>query len=48
MGRLPIGRQYFSVIRENNLIYVDKTEAIYNICSSMGAAFFLSRPRRFG
>ncbi len=48
IGHLPIGQQYFSVIRNNQSIYVDKTEAICKLCLPKGRAYFLSRPRRFG
>ena len=44
---LPIGRQSFRDLREENCIYVDKTAYIYNICTQ-GKMYFLSRPRRFG
>ena len=44
---LPIGIQSFSKIRENNYLYVDKTEYIYSLASNAGI-YFLSRPRRFG
>ena len=45
---LPIGRQYFASVRQDNSIYIDKTEYIYNICKPIQGAYFLSRPRRFG
>ena len=45
--KLPIGIQHFRDIRENNFLYVDKTEAIFRLTES-GKFFFLSRPRRFG
>ena len=48
LRNLPVGRQYFSGIREDGAIYVDKTEYIYNLCSPANSAYFLSRPRRFG
>ena len=48
LQNLPIGRQYFSGIREDGAIYVDKTQYIYNLCSPANSAYFLSRPRRFG
>jgi hypothetical protein len=44
---LPIGRQSFRDLREDNCIYVDKTQHIYNLCTQ-GKMYFLSRPRRFG
>ena len=45
--KLPIGIQSFREIRKHQLLYVDKTEAIYRLTES-GKYFFLSRPRRFG
>ena len=45
--KLPIGIQHFKDIREQNFLYVDKTEAIFRLTES-GKFFFLSRPRRFG
>jgi len=48
MQKLPIGIQTFSDIREENLLYIDKTQDAYNLINSEGRYFFLSRPRRFG
>lgn len=45
--KYPIGIQTFSEIRENDYLYVDKTEYIYRIIKT-GKYYFLSRPRRFG
>lgn len=47
MKSLPIGIQHFSVLRERDDIYVDKTRQIYDLMNA-GAYLFLSRPRRFG
>ncbi|MDR3243986.1 MAG: AAA family ATPase, partial [Elusimicrobiota bacterium] len=47
MQKLPIGTQAFSILRENNLLYVDKTRHIFNMIDN-GRVYFLSRPRRFG
>ena len=44
---LPISRQSFRKLREENCIYVDKTRHIYDLCRD-GGMYFLSRPRRFG
>jgi hypothetical protein len=44
--RLPVGIQDFTKIREENMIYVDKT--MYMKSFLEGGAFFLARPRRFG
>ncbi|UTY24299.1 AAA family ATPase [Treponema denticola] len=45
--KLPIGVQSFKVLRDDNYLYVDKTEYVYRLVSS-GRVYFLSRPRRFG
>ena len=45
--KLPIGIQSFEKLREENFIYVDKTEYVYKLAHS-GIPYFLSRPRRFG
>ena len=47
MSRLPLGIQTFSEIRERNLVYVDKTDLIWELVQGTKYAF-LSRPRRFG
>ncbi|MDR3243644.1 MAG: AAA family ATPase, partial [Elusimicrobiota bacterium] len=47
MQNLPIGTQSFSILRNTNCLYVDKTEHIYNMVN-LGRVYFLSRPRRFG
>jgi hypothetical protein len=48
MKKLPIGRQIFSEIIEDNYLYIDKTKDIYNLFAQGGKYYFLSRPRRFG
>ena len=45
--KFPIGIQTFAEIRENNAIYIDKTDLIYKLVNE-GKVYFLSRPRRFG
>jgi hypothetical protein len=45
---LPIGISDFKKLREENFIYVDKTEYIYKLITEGGNYYFLSRPRRFG
>jgi Predicted AAA-ATPase/PD-(D/E)XK nuclease superfamily len=45
---LPIGQQYFRDIRENNNLYIDKTQLLYDLCIQKSKQYFLSRPRRFG
>ncbi len=47
LKKLPIGIQTFSQIREDNYIYIDKTEEAYELITNYKYAF-LSRPRRFG
>ncbi|HOO34381.1 MAG TPA: AAA family ATPase [Thermotogota bacterium] len=47
MKKLPIGIQDFKDIIENNYLYIDKTEYIYDMINN-GKVYFLSRPRRFG
>ena len=44
----PLGIQTFEEIINKNLIYIDKTEYIYQMAHSGGKHFFLGRPRRFG
>jgi hypothetical protein len=48
MKKLPIGISDFKKLREENFIYVDKTEYIYKLITEGGGYYFLSRPRRFG
>ncbi|WP_368243062.1 AAA family ATPase, partial [Butyricimonas sp. RTP31003st1_G1_RTP31003_210430] len=45
--KMPIGIQSFEYIRQNDFVYVDKTEFVYRL-ATMGKPYFLSRPRRFG
>lgn len=45
--RYPIGIQNFERLRNNNCVYVDKTELIYRLANT-DTTYFLSRPRRFG
>lgn len=44
----PLGIQTFERIREEDKLYIDKTEYIYRMAHTNGKYFFLSRPRRFG
>lgn len=46
LKNLPIGIQTFEKIVNKNMVYVDKTELIYNLAKM--DYIFLSRPRRFG
>jgi hypothetical protein len=47
MKKLPLGRQDFSEIVNEDLLYVDKTNKVYNLIEQ-GKLDFLSRPRHFG
>ncbi|MCR4559744.1 MAG: AAA family ATPase, partial [Bacteroidales bacterium] len=44
MRQLPVGIQTFDKIINKNMVYVDKTELIYNLAKM--DYVFLSRPRR--
>ncbi len=44
----PLGIQTFEIVREENRLYIDKTEYIYRMTHSDSSYVFLSRPRRFG
>ena len=46
MKNLPMGKQEFSKLIEDNCIYVDKTKYIFQLLKQ--DYYFLSRPRRFG
>ncbi|MFT6148447.1 MAG: hypothetical protein ACJAUH_001129, partial [Saprospiraceae bacterium] len=45
MKKLPLGRQNFEDIIKEDLLYVDKTDRVYNIITK-GSLYFLARPRR--
>jgi len=47
LNPLPINQFAFEKIRSEQMIYVDKTQLIYNMVSNPDY-YFLSRPRRFG
>lgn len=47
MIKYPIGIQTFSNIREEQYMYVDKTQYVYELANTKKYVF-LSRPRRFG
>jgi hypothetical protein len=47
MKKLSIGTQTFEVLHNDNAIYVDKTQHMFNLINN-GRIYFLSRPRRFG
>ena len=44
----PIGMQTFERIRQEDKLYIDKTEYVYHMTHTDGKYFFLSRPRRLG
>lgn len=46
MQGYPLGVQTFSEIIERDLLYIDKTQEIYNLLR--GKYYFYARPRRFG
>jgi len=48
MKKLPIGESTFSELIKPNVLYVDKTEYIYNLIKPGRGRYFFSRPRRFG
>ena len=43
-----VGVQMFDWIREQEAVYVDKTEYVWRMVTTKAVNFFLSRPRRFG
>jgi hypothetical protein len=45
--KLPIGIQDFEKLRNEEYVYVDKTEYIYQL-TRLSCPYFLGRPRRFG
>jgi len=47
MKNLPLGISTLSTIRQDNMVYVDKTETAWQLVKQTGR-YFLSRPRRFG
>ena len=47
LKRLPVGIQTFSEIRNNDMLYIDKTEYVWKM-TNLSKYIFLSRPRRFG
>ena len=48
LKRCPIGIQTFSDIIEENYMYVDKPDLVYELAHGDSRYVFLSRPRRFG
>ncbi|MEZ4863759.1 MAG: AAA family ATPase [Caldilineaceae bacterium] len=47
MRRLPISIQDFAELRQEDYLYVDKTEQVHALLQT-GKLLFLARPRRFG
>jgi hypothetical protein len=47
LKNMPIGVQDFESLRNDEYLYVDKTELVYQLVTT-GRYYFLSRPRRFG
>ena len=48
LQRCPVGIQTFSTIREENYLYIDKTEYVYRLAHADAHYIFLNRPHRFG
>ncbi len=48
MKRLPLGMKSFSAMRNDGVIYVDKTKMIRRLARIEGTPVYLTRPRRFG
>lgn len=46
--KLPAGIQFFSIIRKEGYLYVDKTNLVWQLTHSGDLYNYLSRPRRFG
>ena len=46
--RLPVGIQSFEKIREDEYLYVDKTDIVWELTNRGRKYNYLSRPRRFG
>lgn len=45
--KYPVGIQTFHRLREDNYLYIDKTDLIWKMTKT-SPFVFLSRPRRFG
>jgi hypothetical protein len=48
LKKLAIGQQSFANLINDQCVYVDKTQYIYQMIESGSRYYFLSRPRRFG
>ncbi len=47
MKNLPVGIQIFALLRQNGMLYVDKTARLLDLARQPRRCF-LARPRRFG
>lgn len=45
---LPLGVQSFKEIRKRGLLYIDKTDLVWQLANGEKKYNYLSRPRRFG
>ena len=48
LKKLPIGTDVFSVVRDNDYYYVDKSSYLKNVFESSASVILFTRPRRFG
>ena len=48
MKPIETGQQAFSMLIDDDAVYVDKTMYIYELLRMKNNFYFLSRPRRFG
>lgn len=48
MVNLPLGIEFFDMLRENNCYYIDKTGFIRKLLSEHFTVNLITRPRRFG
>ncbi|MGL5893946.1 MAG: AAA family ATPase, partial [Bacteroidales bacterium] len=48
MKENPTSNYDFAYLIEEGMLYVDKTDYLYQLVKSKNNTFFLSRPRRFG
>jgi len=47
LRKLPVGIQDFEKLRNDNCLYIDKTQYVYQLAQTSNP-YFLGRPRRFG
>lgn len=48
LQQLPLSTYTFHAIRENGMVYIDKSNFFYELVKDDKGVFFLARPRRFG